>query len=359
VTHLRPIEALGTARHAARAIRRRSLHVVKRLGGYRAVGNSRWRRQRLLILCYHGVSIEDEHLWNGALYIHRDQLENRLQALRAFGCHVLPLAEALERLHRDDLPPRSVVLTFDDGYYDFLSRAFPLLADYQMPATVYLPTLRMEHNTPVFRLACSYVLWKSGARVATVPELRAEPFDLRTARGRSEVLEWIERHVVRERFHITDKDSFAERLASRLGVDYAALRARGQFRIVAAEEVSRLSARGVDFQLHTHTHRTRREPDTFRWEIDVNRTRIEKLTGKRPAHFCYPSGLYNERALPWLRDMGVVSATTCDPGLASRKSHPLLLPRLIDTSTLSDVEFEGWVTGAATWAVMSRRTRAS
>jgi hypothetical protein len=41
----------------------------------------------------------------------------------------------------------------------------------------------------------------------------------------------------------------------------------------------------------------------------------------------------------------VTTATTCDPGLASRRSDPLLLPRLVDTSYLSPLDVEGWMTG--------------
>ena len=46
-----------------------------------------------------------------------------------------------------------------------------------------------------------------------------------------------------------------------------------------------------------------------------------------------------------LDEAGVLSATTCDPGLASRHSAPLLLPRLVDSSFLSTLDVEGWLTG--------------
>jgi peptidoglycan/xylan/chitin deacetylase (PgdA/CDA1 family) len=336
--------AMGTA---ARLLQRRSLGAVRRLGGYRVLGASRWRRERLLILCYHGISIDDEHLWNGELYMPPDRLEGRLRALRASGCHVLPLGEALERLGRGDLPDRSVAITFDDGFHDFLSRAYPLLAEYGMPATVYLTTLRAQHSTPVFRLICSYMLWKGRAGAVTLPDLGREQFDLRTASGRGNMLNAIERITQGERMSLCDKDAFAERLAERLGVDYAMLRGRRQLCIMTPADVSQLAARGVDFQLHTHTHQTRRERVAFQRDIEINRTAIEGWTGRPATHFCYPSGIYQTPALEWLHELGVVSATTCDPGLASRASHPLLLPRLIDTSYLSDVAFEGWIAGIA------------
>jgi hypothetical protein len=71
------------------------------------------------------------------------------------------------------------------------------------------------------------------------------------------------------------------------------------------------------------------------------------MTGTVADHFCYPSGVYEPAFFPWLTELGVRSATTCDTGIASPETEPLLLPRLIDTSNLSPVEFEGWVTGVS------------
>ena len=81
--------------------------------------SNRLRTQRLLILCYHGFSIEDEHQWNPSLYIGTPTFRSRLEMLRSGGHRVLPLGEALHALYRNELPPRSVVITIDDGSFDF------------------------------------------------------------------------------------------------------------------------------------------------------------------------------------------------------------------------------------------------
>src|SRR5215208_5666721 len=94
-----------------------SLNVLKQLGISDWVAESTWRRRRLLILAFHGVALHDEHLWSPGLYISLAQFERRLALLRGTNCTVLPLADAIARLYRGNLPDRAVVLTFDDGYY--------------------------------------------------------------------------------------------------------------------------------------------------------------------------------------------------------------------------------------------------
>jgi peptidoglycan/xylan/chitin deacetylase (PgdA/CDA1 family) len=115
---------------------------------------------------------------------------------------------------------------------------------------------------------------------------------------------------------------------------------------------------GADVQLHTHRHRTPRDPQLFAREIADNRNAIRAMTGTEARHFCYPSGVYREEFLPWLREQQVLTATTCDHRLASPASHPLLLPRLVDHAALTELEFEGWLCGAGAW-VLNRWGRAA
>src|ERR1044072_10022404 len=86
--------------------KRAKLQSPKPTGVSTLVHNSRWRRRRLLILAYHGVSIHDEHLWNGSMYLPREVFRARLETMAKSGCTVLPLNEAVSRLYAHDLPDR-------------------------------------------------------------------------------------------------------------------------------------------------------------------------------------------------------------------------------------------------------------
>src|ERR1700745_858464 len=120
-----------------RDIKLATLRLLKRGGIFDLVADSRWRRQRLLGLCYHGVSLDDEHRWRPGLYMEPAVLEQRFEILKRLNYTVLPLGESLERLRAGSLPPRSVAITFDDGTYDFYKQAFPRLKSYGFPVEAY------------------------------------------------------------------------------------------------------------------------------------------------------------------------------------------------------------------------------
>ena len=338
-----------------KSLKRSVLAGVKGAGLFRHSRDSRWRKDRLLILCYHSFALDDEHRWRPALFMTTEQLASRLAILKNESYNVLPLGEALERLHARSLPPRSVVLTFDDGTYDFYKLVFPLLKKYGFPATVYQTTYYSDLSRPVFNLVCSYMLWKRSGNVLNIgKEIGIEPsLDLRTLSGRLVVMKQILKKAAQEKFTGLQCDEFATRLANLLEIDYQALLDKRTLQLMNPNEIADLAKQGVDFQLHTHRHRTPRDESLFKKEIRDNRIRLRDITGCDPVHFCYPSGVYHREFLPWLLQENVKSATTCDVGFATFHSKPLLLPRFVDTSGTTSLEFESWLTGVG--QLLSRR----
>jgi peptidoglycan/xylan/chitin deacetylase (PgdA/CDA1 family) len=268
-------------------------------GVSRRFAETAWRCRRLMILCYHGVSLADEHEWNPTLYISPRTLTRRLDALRRLGCTVLSLPEAVDRLYAENLPGRAVVLTFDDGYHDFKAKALPLLKEGRYPATVYVTTQQWSGAITIEPLRTSYLSWRS-IRGAVSPC---------SARALS---------------------------------------------VMTQSEVADVAGRGIAIEMHTHRHRLPLDVDGLLLDIRVNRDLIASTTGRVPRHLCYPDGIYHTSLLQHLRACGVETATTCDPGLATTSAHPLLLPRFVDCEACSQATFEAWVTGVASW--IPRRT---
>lgn len=320
------------------------LAALNATGVANAVANSRWRRQRLLILCYHGISLRDEHEWDPELFVTPEFLRRRLQMLRDQRCNVLELGDAVEKLRSGNLPERSVALTFDDGFYNFAAAAVPLLEEFGFPATVYVSTYHCVNQRPLLALSVRYLLWRArdraghsnlrdaAARDARAQSLLSEASAL--APDRDAQLAWL------------------AHFASTLGEDWGGFLRERRLHLMTVAELTDVSRRGFDVQLHTHRHRTPRDVEAFRAEILQNRQILEAATQRPATHFCYPSGDHDAMFLPILRDLGIKSATIGDPRLATAHDEPLLLPRFIDTLFQPETVYRSWLAGPA--ALLSR-----
>jgi hypothetical protein len=156
-----------------------------------------------------------------------------------------------------------------------------------------------------------------------------------------------------KRYTAAQRDELAARVAEELGVDYTEILRLRMLQLMKGSQISEIAAGGVDVQLHTHRHRTPIDEGLFVREVRENRQWLVSNTGTEPTHFCYPSGQHRTEFLPWLRAERVVSATTCDYGIATRACEPLLLPRLLDFMHISETEFEGWLCGFS--SILPRR----
>lgn len=336
-------------------IKRTGLSLAKSTGMFSLVQDTGWRRSRLLILAYHGIAIDDEHQWNGPLFMQLDCFRERLGLIRKSGCTVMTLGEGLRRLFSGDLPERSVALTFDDGNYDFYKQAYPILSEFGFPVTLYLTTFYSYYNRPVYRPTVSYLLWKGQKSTVKLKELTGQDMklNLEDPAARNKAFDELIEFTKKNKLSAEEKDALNIKLADQLHVDYDRLLEKRMLHIMTPDEVRELAGNGIDFQLHTHRHRTPTDRELFMREIRDNRESIRSITGTSATHFCYPSGEYYDFFVPWLKEMGVESATTCDTDLATRNSNPYFLPRLVDNSNLSPVEFEGWLVGVS--AVLPQR----
>jgi peptidoglycan/xylan/chitin deacetylase (PgdA/CDA1 family) len=77
--------------------------------------------------------------------------QQHMEILRDNGFSTVTLAEATEALKTGRKTVRPVVITFDDGYRDFLKNAFPILNRYGFSATVFLPTAFIGERTVRFK----------------------------------------------------------------------------------------------------------------------------------------------------------------------------------------------------------------
>ena len=336
-------------------VKRGALRAARLSGLAGLVKSSRWRSNRVLVLCYHGVSSFDEHEWDPTLFVSQERFRQRMSMLRDEGCTVLSLDAAITACTQGTLPPRSVVLTFDDGTSDFVDCALPVLQEFGFPATLYLTTYFVDRGVPVPNVAASYLLWK--ARDAKQLDLNGlfgidEPQRVATDAERELLLGRL--RVWMKSVRTDAKTEAIEALSQRVGFAPGEFAASRRVQIMSAAAVRDLPTDQIQVELHTHRHRVPVDPASFLRELQENDAVIRELRGRAPRHFCYPDGYFRAAMVPVLRRTGILSATTCKSGMLSVRTNPYFVPRFLDSMNVSDERFRAWIAGTA--SLLPRRT---
>lgn len=91
-------------------------------------------KNKINILMYHRVNdgIRKE------ISVTASSFRWQMSYLNKKGFKVISMDEALEMLTRGDMKGKYIVLTFDDGYSDFYTNAYPVLEQFAFPSLVYL-----------------------------------------------------------------------------------------------------------------------------------------------------------------------------------------------------------------------------
>lgn len=125
-----------------------SLYVVDPLRRRMSVGEV-----SVSILMYHSIADEDEaevqpyYRTATAPAVFAGQMNSLSQS----GFSVVGLAEAIRRSNESEAVKKTVVITFDDGFRNFYTDAFPILSRHGFTATMFLPTAYIGENRLSFK----------------------------------------------------------------------------------------------------------------------------------------------------------------------------------------------------------------
>ena len=300
-------------------------------------------RKKLLILCYHGFELNNESQFRPQLFIKRTTFERRLKAIKKSSSVVISLDDAVKALETNSLPDNAVVITIDDGFYSVLRIGFPLLQQNDLPATLYLTTMDMQKGLPILRLIIPYMVATTTKESINTSQYKwgcKETINLTFPQDRKSFIESCIFFAEKLESDESIEKFFCD-LGCVLGIDYKDVRDTRLLSLLSESEASMLASKGIDIQLHTHTHRfPKNDTETANIEINQNRQILENLARNQLIHFCYPSGQWSTSHWPILKKQGIKSATTCSPGLNDSTVNLLSLNRFLDGENIPDIVFE-------------------
>jgi len=311
----------------------------------------RWVRQvapKAVILLYHRVAEvpTDPQL----LCVTPQHFAQHLEVLRR-NYHPLRLRSLQRRLALNLWPPRSVVITFDDGYADNLHQTRPLLEAADVPATVFVVAGKVGSEQEYW--------WDDLERILLAPPELPDKLTLaingreycrdlsqedgaKVSDGRWHVL-MKARPTPRQAVYLElggllqgmtgdNRETLLSELCAWAGVERTG---RPGYRALTDDELRALARNGlVEIGAHTMTHPSLSalSPELQWSEIAGSKRRLEEILGQRVGSFSYPfggRGDYTSDTVRLVADAGFKCACSNFPGLITWESDPYQLPRYL------------------------------
>ncbi|TMA25818.1 MAG: polysaccharide deacetylase [Deltaproteobacteria bacterium] len=295
----------------------------------RAVGG-----RRVLILSYHrvvGDFAEEAKHGLPTLNIEQKTFRRHLEVLQE-SHDVVSIDDALCVLDGTRRAARDVaVITFDDGYRDVYTKAFPVLREMRLPGIVYVPSSligtdrRLGHDR--LYLALSKMVQRGIPPMGVGVGGEGERWLVDAFDGGSSAYLALERLISRRPTPALLR--LAEQLEDRLGLTDVRV-PDGQLPM-SWDMLREMDAHGVATGGHTadHTVLTLQPIAEARREVAQCRAAIEKNVKKPVRHFAYCNGYYSAGVVEALKSEGFISAVTTEDMPNVPGADPFALKRKV------------------------------
>ena len=111
------------------------LSLIYRYLGFQWLTSLFGAKRSLTVLMYHKVN---DHAYN-PISVSVRSFENQICYLKD-NFKILSPEEVLDCVQKNQFPPNAVLITFDDGYQDNLTNAYPILKKHNLRALLFIPT---------------------------------------------------------------------------------------------------------------------------------------------------------------------------------------------------------------------------
>jgi peptidoglycan/xylan/chitin deacetylase (PgdA/CDA1 family) len=295
----------------------------------------RWRnRHTLTVIMFHRVLTPDDPRWASCdpdYTLERRLFEDCLAFFRRH-YHVVDVEAVLAaRRGGAPLPPRALLITFDDGWQDNVDHALPALRRAGLPGVLFLVADAVGRGQPFFqeRLVAA---WRRGTVLVADLHALLVAHGHAAPAGTGEDVGALRRAIAAlEAVPVAARGPLLAEIAPRLD--------DGLRHMVDDGELHQLRAGGVEIGLHGKTH----EPMTRAPDLDAELAGARTEVGARlclpaPVTMSFPHGRFDERIAARAREAGYELVFTSVPALNATGDGPgWLLARLgFETAAIVD-----------------------
>ncbi len=300
------------------------------------------------ILCFHRIVNEEVSKLNAILEVSSKNFENQIKYLLSKNYHFISLNQIHEILINNITPKNKfITITFDDGYADNYSIAYPILKKYNIPFTIYITTDFPDKKSIIWWYILEDIIIENN-QISF--EYKGSQFnyscknDLEKKRTFNELREFIIQ---------TDK-SFIEEMLNCIFKDYE--KNSGKYIEKLAISWDQIIEMSIDplvtFGAHTVSHQALSKLsgiDAFQ-EIQNSKQIIESKINKKVEHFAYPFGSKSEfggREIKMIKKLDIKTAVNTLPGniFGAHKDYLQSLPRIFMSERINQFALNVRISG--------------
>jgi peptidoglycan/xylan/chitin deacetylase (PgdA/CDA1 family) len=295
----------------------------------------------LRILAYHRVlSVDDEQAFDFDLDLVSASAQQFRQQMALLGQRFNPIRfrDVIDACdHGTPLPPRPVIVTFDDGYDDNYRIAFPILRELGVPATFFVSTGHIDSGRVFAYDWLVHMVCRSRAPRLQIPQLAIDqplpdgrPQRRALASDLLDRMKWLDAGV-----QAAIIDGIERQWSMPRNGDHA------DCRPMSWDQLREMQAAGMEIGSHGvwHNMLAKLPPDDMADEIVRSRDALARELGAAPVVLSYPVGgsnAYNEDVIRAAREAGFrmgcsyVSGTNPLPTQAPFELRRLPVERHVD-----------------------------
>ncbi len=199
---------------------------------------------------------------------------------------VIHPSEINSHFSKTDKP--AAIISFDDGHYDIIQNALPILSELKLPFNINVDTEILETGKPQDFVRVYNILNQSEFETYMNSKFMEKPITINRLNPITTENEFTE---LLSSLSPPEKREITEDIALKAGV-----KENSFSKMLTKEDISSLKKLNVEFGSHSHTHSLLTKIDTgqIHYELSHSKNILENILKTRIEILAYPNGVYND-----------------------------------------------------------------
>ncbi len=269
---------------------------------------------RLSVLLYHRI-VRMNDPYN--IVVSKENFESHLIYIRE-NYNIIRCNDPLRAVNRN-----TVAITFDDGYIDFYTNAYPLLIKYQIPATIFISTGNIGKEKEFWWDELEYIIFEE--KLPEHLDVFGRKIYTKEYQTRKELLLSVRQIIIDN--NCKDRDRGMNDLWKQIGKNRIF---RENNRTMNESEIAEIANNPlITIGAHTVSHVicSKESNDDLVDQIKESKNYLENITKKEVDLFSYPNGDFDSVSVDILKRLGFKRAFTCVHACVSDENKDYVIPR--------------------------------